>query len=236
MTAHSDEPEVAKALAKNKTERRNAFKLLKNKGSFINNIKFLNEGKGHFFVARRPSSGRVDPHDFLPCMYCLGFVKQDEMWRHVFRCPLKPKVYDEKQVSVKARARLLLSSAVNEEKEDKMLSEHVPVKMHKDEVFHEIEGDSLILRLGSILINKLGPRRQHDVSQRMRQMARIKIAANEQRTEKLLMWDLITGPTFDDLIAAVKKSLPILGKSRRHNLFGNTWPGIKNWQYTEQTG
>lgn len=103
---HSNEPAVAKILAKPKKsqERKGMWTLLRNRGNFEHNIKALMTG-GSLIVDRRPSQEKpVD--DFLPCPYCLAFIVKDDIWRHTKNCPFVDVERD--QHSVKKAATLLL--------------------------------------------------------------------------------------------------------------------------------
>ena len=60
-------------------------------GNYHHNLNVLETGKRELIVFRRPTSGKqCSPSDFLPCNYCLGFIRRQE-WKHVKLCKFKPE-------------------------------------------------------------------------------------------------------------------------------------------------
>ncbi|KAK3610496.1 hypothetical protein CHS0354_016685 [Potamilus streckersoni] len=74
--------------------------------------------------------------------------------------------------------------------------------MHKDEVYGFLKTDKLILSFGNILFQKLGIRRKHNIFQRMRQLARIKICM-EPKNDQLA--NITCGKQFDNVVEATNK-------------------------------
>ena len=71
--------------------------------------------------------------------------------------------------------------------------------MHKDDVFHNfVVNDSLILKFGVILMNKLGLRRKNNIAQHMRQLGRLMQHMNADSMEKV-----IKGSQFDSVVKGV---------------------------------
>ncbi len=85
-TTHHKVREVAIALSFNKgspTRKNNLYH---------HNLTVLETGKEELIIKRRPPSDkRSDPDDFLPCEYCLAFIKQQELWKHMKSCKFKPE-------------------------------------------------------------------------------------------------------------------------------------------------
>ena len=84
---HSDKEEV-KPILKMKSgsaERKEAIALLTYKGNFLHNCHILKEGKGVLLVLRRVGDD-VNPQNFIPCIYCLGYIQTRQVWRHVESC------------------------------------------------------------------------------------------------------------------------------------------------------
>lgn len=199
---HSNEKEVAQADAKqNEEEKKLGFARIKNLGNYKHNLNVLSSGKGELVLSRRPS-GQLDPKEYLPCVHCFGFFKSRDLWKHTLRCPLKPSGQLEKgkQVNIQAKSRILLSASLQTDDTDlQSIKINVLEEMRKkDDVYQALCHDKLIVRLGSILYNKLGPRRKNDIAQRMRQLGRLNIACNCEQ-----LFDLLNGKGFDRIITGV---------------------------------
>ena len=140
---------------------------------------------------------------YLPCIYCFRFFKAIDLWRHTAKCASKPASCTEKQIGIKAKAKLLLSSSLhnNNNTEMQTIKLNLIDHMRKDDVFSALAQDKLILRLGSILYNKLRIRRKNDIAQRLRQMGRLIISC-----EATQLVNLISGKGFDRIINGVLKN------------------------------
>lgn len=77
--------------------------------------------------------------------------------------------------------------------------------MRTDEVCDTVMKDSLILQFGQVLINQLGPRRTNYISQRMRQLGKLKIKLNEMSKKNNSLDSYIAPQYFDLIISAVKE-------------------------------
>ena len=107
-----------------------------------------------------------------------------------------------------SRARLLLAGSLSFQEEDfqvpKDLQESCLSSMRPDHVYSEIKDDMLILRFGEILLRKLGSRRAPDISQRLRQLARLKLVLNLNKPEKKYLSYFICGKGFGEVCETVK--------------------------------
>ena len=71
----------------NSPERRAAIQLLTLKGDFLHNCAVMLEQRGVLFVLRRPDANNpTEPEDYIPCIYCLGFVQIKQAYRHAKNC------------------------------------------------------------------------------------------------------------------------------------------------------
>lgn len=95
--------------------RKKHFKKLRHLGNYYHNLTVLETRKGELIVFRRPSANeKCDPSDFLPCSYCLGFLKRQELWKHVKSCKFKAKNIDApKFQKVQETSKLLLYPAIS---------------------------------------------------------------------------------------------------------------------------
>ena len=200
-------------MAKRGKDKEKAFELLKNKGNLKYNIKILRDGAGQLICVRRQKPG-ISNDLFLPCVYCFGFYRAYELWRHVkYHCQFAvgESGDSEKQqsCSIQAKARMFLESCVSENfsengtKLDKEFKTKVLSGMLKDTVYHSVVTDNLILAFGQILYYKLGVRRANNISQRMRQLGRLRKALNSLDQNNSQLDKYITGKGFDRVIQAI---------------------------------
>ena len=72
---HSDKEEVIPILKMElgSVERKDALFLLTLKGNFLHNCHVIKEQKGVLLVMRRVGED-TDPLNYIPCIYCLGFI------------------------------------------------------------------------------------------------------------------------------------------------------------------
>lgn len=215
---HYNERMVAEALAKtSKVEIKKAINRIKNLGNYKYNINVINKGSGSLIVSRRPNKVDLKASDYLPCVYCFGFCYKKELWRHARTCPWN-KNQTKNQAGIIARSRLLLAGSLEpkESSEAHMpqeLSNTVFTKMRQDDVYRSLVNDQLILQYGKVLINQLGPRRTHHVSQRMRQLARLKMQLNKTHNQDEGLHFYVNPSKFDAVVTAVKQ---LAGYSRNN--------------------
>ena len=203
---HGDEADVAAALAKTGNQRKYAIEKIKNMGNYRHNIHVLSSGGGELIVARRSGSQKMEPADYLPCIYCLAFCKSDELWRHCKTCHHRKQGSDD--TGVLCKARMLLEGGLQEEgnvgdKGMQDLQKHVLLTMRKDAAFKALKEDTLILQFGNVLLRKLGPRRKNDVAQRMRQLSRLKLELADDGPS-IQLTDYLSGSCFDEVVSAVE--------------------------------
>ena len=205
---HKNETDVAKAFALKGKDRKNAITLLRNKGNFKHNIKVLTSKQDNIIVARRPPKSRLIPSNYLPCTYCYAFYQKDEFWRHAKACPFRQKLGETGRPALTASARLLLKSAVLPETKGTADGEKLLLALctKRDEIAKLVIHDKILIHFGKTLLQKLGTRRKNDISQRLRQLARLKIAINDMTESKHdQMYDIIAGKHFDLVVSAVKE-------------------------------
>ena len=231
IRVHSDETDVAQVMAKpvGSVERKVGWEKLKNLGNFNHNVQTLSVGSGQVIVRRRCTS--EDPGDFIPCEFCYGFFRCRVLWKHVRKCALRPAVVDKTAPSYDAVAngRLLLEAAspVTSSSVDVNFRRAVLDNMRTDSLTSVVRKDNLIMKFGSVLFKKLGRYRAHDISQRMRQLGRLKLKIQEVSKSAKQLTRYINGRSFDIVIAAVEKlcSLSVDDSGRR--TFGNPSLALK---------
>ncbi len=105
---------------------------------------------------KRTAKGDYKKYEY--CLHCKGMFLRAELWRHMRRCPSKPKHHDhqgrKRVLGLAAVVKSTCSSAV-EEGVRKMLS-----RMHDDEIASVVRNDFCLLRFAESLYSKHG----HDPS------------------------------------------------------------------------
>ena len=72
-------------------EKKRHLEKLRLLGNYHHNMSVLETGEGDLIVIRRPSPGEAcTADDFQPCQYCLGFIRRQDLWKHVASCQFKP--------------------------------------------------------------------------------------------------------------------------------------------------
>lgn len=201
---HSKEQQVSEALMQTGIRRKISFESIKNLGNFKHNSEVLVAGEGELIVVRRPKSANVKYDDYVPCIYCYGFYKANELWRHCKYCNHQDKDKNECETLVVTKARMMLAGSVNKDADLDLLENNVLSTMRHDEVYSMICQDDMIKRFGKILLHKLGTRRKNCIAQRMRQLARLRTELDKISGKKIELSDYIGPKGFDSLITAVE--------------------------------
>lgn len=205
---HGSEAEVAQATSfpKNSKKRRHALDDLRRKGDFHHNAKVLSSGQGDLIVCKRPTQGEeVSSNSFLPCSGCQGFYRREELWRHAKLCTEKQSEVNKDSVQNNRRYVLdgkMMLIPFTCPKSSPMLNERVLKRMKNDNIAFRAQRDDLILMFGTSLIEKGGVVQPEDVSQRMRQLARLLIQLN--KTQEGSLESFLKPENFDLVIMAVK--------------------------------
>ena len=207
-SCHSSEEEVKEAFSKvDERERKHYIEKIKNMGNFNHNMKVLKEGKGELIVARR-SANKLCVTDYLPCTYCFGFYRSKELFRHVKNCHFNPDPtsYPCANQAITGNSKFLLEGGLADDREMASqvdyFSKHIVDTMRRnDDVCEAVKGDKIIHRFGNILLNKLGLRRKNDISQRMRQLGKLKCAMGMSNRAQLITY--LSGDGFDKILEAI---------------------------------
>ena len=228
---HHKDPDVARALAKSGLGKSNAMEKLRLIGNFNHNIDVLHSAKGELLVLRRPAGHKI-AEEYLPCIYCYGFLETHEIWRHTKECKMRPsdgieieqgKVGEEDDdnsgVPMKTRCHMLLKgaaiSAMSKSDQFMQLRTDVLSKMREDPVKKIILEDELIQMFGSALLSKIGKAKRQSISQKMRQLGRLVQQMREETRDNasayLTNW--ISGQSFDTVVKATRSLCSVTEKS-----------------------
>ncbi|XP_066928482.1 uncharacterized protein [Clytia hemisphaerica] len=190
-----------------KTEKDKLYLELRGRGNFYHNIKVLKTG-GDLVVWRRPSVDEiVNVKDYIPCKYCLSFLLQSDMWKHVKSCPLKHEEAREKDLVIEAKCLLYpnrFSGGASKELQIMILQ-----TMYKDLISKVAHGDHLITTYGSFMLNTSGIKRANEISQRMRILSRLLIKIRELKSEESLSLTDCIDPSMFDMIISCTQDLGV---------------------------
>lgn len=210
---HSDESEVAKAFAhpRSSKERKKALEKLRLQGNFHHNLRVLESKSGQLIVMRRPGGEEeCSQDDFLPCPDCLGFLKRKDLWRHVKVCNFRStgshvdddEGDDMKYQRLQTKSKLLVLPSICPGKSS--LFQDVVASMRSDDITLVARNDLVISALGTMMVEKLGTKRSHDISQKMRHLARLLISLREtEDNDSANLSQFLRPSKFDAIVKSV---------------------------------
>lgn len=242
-TVHRKEHEVCRlnSITDNK-ERKLGFARLISRGNFNHNVGVLESGDGMLIVGRRTRrSVDSSPDDYLPCVHCLVFYLARDLYRHNRNCKFQPKSVsdhandqsEKAKKSIVSSSWLLLEGAVNGENVavSPRFRGNVLQNMRRDDLTRIVKRDAIILRFGTSMYDRHGKNRAHDISQRMRQLARLLREVNRMRPKEMLeSLDLdgcLSGNSFDLVIDATRSLCGYHDDQSGRPLFHNPSLGLK---------
>ncbi|XP_042610370.1 uncharacterized protein LOC109051994 isoform X3 [Cyprinus carpio] len=199
-SAHSTQPDVAKALSFNKRsrERKDLLRSLKKRGNFNHNATVASSGDGEMVACRRPTRVRQS-NDFSHCKFCQGLYARDCLWRHVRNCPQKSVEVETRVGRKRIHIDLPKAETVHE------AVWKIACEMNQDDISLVVRSESDILSLGESMYNGRKPneKRNDYIRQKMREMARLLIAARATTPLKTTE-DLVMPSNFPHVIQAVR--------------------------------
>jgi len=197
---HGSETRVA-AVIERPSAARLGLQYITNLGVFKHNSQVLQDGDGILIVARSPKLSRA-ADDFLPCQFCLQFYVKGELYRHCGTCRFRVAGSPDRGFLSAGRALLLGSLNSNVSRYQRDLQTHVISRMRTDRVTRAATSENLIIRLGSLLLQKLGPKRALDISAWMRALGRLQIRLSQ--SGQVSLQDCISGRCFDHVMEAIE--------------------------------
>lgn len=206
LKTHMSEVEVGQALSLpvHSKERKAMLQKLRNKGNYQHNTDVLQSGEGALKMKRAPKKEK-DAKDFVHCMYCKGMFVRRDLWRHLRRCPSKPRDSGEEQ----GRTRVLGLAAMAESTFSQQISQGVwkllGVMKH-DDISVVVKNDWSILQLAQSFFNKHG----HDstkfeyIRQKLREIGRLLLTLRREFSIYTLE-EAVKPANFYRLIQAVQR-------------------------------
>jgi len=199
-SAHSTQPDVAKAFSFNKRsrERKDLLRSLKKRGNFNHNATVASSGDGEMVACRRPTRVRQS-NDFSHCKFCQGLYARDCLWRHVRNCPQKSVEVESRVGRKRIHMDLPKPDAVHE------AVWKIAFEMNQDDISLVVRSERDILSLGESMYNGRKPneKRNDYIRQKMREMARLLITARATTPLKTTE-DLVMPSNFPHVIQAVR--------------------------------
>ena len=205
------------AMASKGKERKHELKKLRLKGNFQYNVAVIASGKGQLIVARRGKTEKPSS-SYLPCRFCLGFYRKEELWRHCKTCDFKSDDPNESEPdhadAIRSGKWLVYGSCIPQYIEQD-LAYHVISTLSDDDISEIAKTDSLIIQLGNAKLKKLGFRKAPIIRQYLRQVARILIETrNITKRPKINMMELISPKHYDTILKATENICePLDGRS-----------------------
>ena len=200
-SVHRKETDICYLVALKESGQEEKYKTelarIRNSGNFKHNIESLKQGKSDIVVVKRPTL-KKKVKDFTPCPYCYGFYLKVELWRHTKKCVLKTESAETR--TTLAKSQLLLQSSILDSHDRQQMSlemQQLLASMHDDEFRTLIIKDVLLVQLGETLLKKYGPSKKNDISQRLRQLARLKRECMKKSGKLLHYQDLLCGTHYD---------------------------------------
>ena len=202
--AHKDEVEVAELLSCSDRNRRAVLLMkLRNMGDHIHNLNTIHNQSGSLQVAYRTSQKMsASSNLYVPCSYCYGWYRREQLWRHVKRCQLAPD-----DGSGKARRPLTTANsiAIGLSQETVM---SVLGGMRQGSVFSAIKNDSLVHDLIRMMMSKVGNSYSHVnyVRSHVRNLGRVLLEVRKAVPElkSASVRDMIAPQYFAAIVSAVK--------------------------------
>ena len=151
---HKDVPEIERIekMELNSQERRNAIVLLTLKGDFLHNCAVMLEQRGVLFVLRRPDANNpTEPEDYIPCIYCLGFVQNTQVYRHAKNCHFKITGFGTDSNRIVRQGKSLLYKMINPDDGSNDEWQEIKTKIRQDDVGKYIINDDTFV-LGVVLL------------------------------------------------------------------------------------
>ena len=169
---HPDEPDVINILNKklNSPERTAAFTLLRRKGDFLHNCAVLKEKTGVLIPVRRPlKEDNVEVSDFIPCIYCLGFLLKRNICDHLKTCAYKISKHLPSLHSVVRQCQVILrrmTTVGTNENWEKILT-----ALRSDDVGNYIRNDPTLCTYGNNLTVRDGFEQRKYIRDKLRIIA-----------------------------------------------------------------
>jgi len=203
-------------MPKNSKERKHMLEQIRNMGDYKHNCDVRSKGEGEIIPWRSPPEP-VPASDFVPCPDCFAFFQHTHLWRHHRECTFCTRAGRQHAFrSLKVEAELLLPS----NKEMSRRLREIMASMRKDQFSLIMKNDTTIIKYGEKLVQKYGHLQhlhQH-IGCKMRELARLLVAAREHDQNVTWLADLLCPGKFDGVVRAVKSLCGFSDESKQYNI------------------
>ena len=211
---HANEHDIEKIINKNlnSPERRAAIQLLTLKGDFLHNCAVLLEQKGVLLVLRRPDANNpTEFTEYIPCMYCLGFVQKTQAYRHAKKCPFQRTEFSNIESNgIVSQGKVLLRKMTAR---DNSTTDWQTIQgtFRTDEVGQYILNDDTLCAWGNSLTIKCGIVQAKHIRDKLRNVGTFcKSYHKEYGTDDISVRDIFQPKNFERIF---KIAQPAYGKS-----------------------
>ena len=182
--------------------------MLTNRGNFKHNCNVIERGQADLIVGRqstKPMTLSQKIQSYLPCVYCCVLYMKHDLWRHAQKCRFRC-LDDMTCNSILVHSTMMLRGAVDIKSHvNDRFKADVLQGMRNDYITNIVLGDEIILKYGQHLHQRLGRNRAHDISQRMRQLARLMKEINSgvpDENREVTLSECLSGSMFDNVVEA----------------------------------
>ena len=168
---HNNNPDVRRFvnLKLNSKDRKNAITLLMLKGDFLHNCAVMKEQKGVLLVLRRPDANKpTKPEDYIPCVYCLGFIHKLQAFKHVKNCPLRIPGLSKDTNKILNQGKSLLNKMTKPDDNSSDDWQEIQIQFRDDVVGRYILNDETLCSWGNALTVQLGKVQAKHIRDRLR--------------------------------------------------------------------
>ena len=205
---HGNEPEVEKInnMDLNSQERKNEIQLLTLKGDFLHNCAVLLEQKGVILVLRRPDANNPIAYtEFIPCIYCLGFVQKTQAYRHAKKCPFRKTEFGNIESNrIVGQGKILLHKMTAKDNSNADW-QTVKAAFRTDEVGQYVLNDDTLCSWGNSLTIKCGLAQAKHIRDRLRNVGTFcKSYHKKYGTEEFSVRDIFQPKNFERIFEIAK--------------------------------
>ena len=203
-SVHSREVELIelKTLPIKSDRRREILEIIRREGNYLHNKDSIDRDGGSIMPQMRPPNyKKSEANSFLACVYCKGFFGRKFLYKHHQRCFMNKT--NDKRKHASFEAQLMMNSNMYSVSE--LFKENIIIDMLNDEITKTAVDDRLILKFGESVFKRL--KKKHNanyIRQRMRQMARLLMIANNIDDKIKNIEELIKPINFDTIIQSVQ--------------------------------
>ncbi|ESO97595.1 hypothetical protein LOTGIDRAFT_228230 [Lottia gigantea] len=214
VAVHGDEARIKEVIDEpiHSMNRKLILLKLQNEGNYQHNVEVLKKGKGTLIVKRRPDAKNSNNAiDYVPCEFCLAFIKDDSLWIHSKSCPFKP---ENSNRNFLRNGRIMLQSVLHSPETDGKLVDLFSKfkETAKNPGLKEIcKNDELIRVFASNLLDRLGTEEEQrrkdkdNIRTKVRSVGRLLRKLNEKKFRDLPLNSYICGREFSTVVNTVKE-------------------------------